>query len=495
MSEQNIADHAAKSEKALELIYASMERNGVVVLGGLARDGEGHRIGVTLFTRGVTLQGTGISMSLSPGLYGYGGEPGDNWFYSIPDIVVLKGPDAADTGEGEPDPYPDYDAVWNVTTKRVGAQLEDGSSIELTFTRVYASMAIAHALQDGREEDAQTLEDWYAISAKEDSADGTDADNRPNAPELEAIVPHRHYSPNAKTTEVLTKPVLFEGLACLDVGGKRGQLTIDFGLGWADGEAPANIDITQPIDKEDVRVIAAVVTLKKAGNATVSPFQIAETMGYGMPTVELQREIHERVMKLRQIDGRIDWTEQARHYKFNNPETGLPYERAEISGHLIDCVVFDGTDVNGNRYIRYQLLSDPITYQHAHQIGQVIDYPQRLLGLKPITESGARKKRVTREQTQVADSVLWFVYSLRSPRNHMNETIRYDTLFERAGVDASHYKKRQRLVVFVNDYLRALQHEGVIRGFEVNAPGRSHRPVSVSVAVQKDGSMSKRGRR
>lgn len=321
-----------------------------------------------------------------------------------------------------------------------------------------------------------------------------DADPLP-LPKMEQIRPYRHYAPNAKTTEVLTKPVLFDGIATLDVGKRKGQLSIDFGLEWSDGEEPANIDISQPIDREDVRVIASVVTLKNAGNVTVSPFQIAETMGYGMPTVELQEEIHERVMKLRNIDGRIDWTAQARRYGINNPETGKPFEHAEITGHLIDCAVFDGTDTDGNRYIRYQLLSDPITYQHAHQIGQVIDYPQRLLGVKPISEAGVRRKRVTREQTQVADSVLWFVYSLLNPKNSLGESIRYETLFERAGVDATHYKRRQRLVVFVNDYLRALQAEGVIRGFEVYAPGTSHKPVSVRVIVPKRRNVSRRGRR
>lgn len=315
------------------------------------------------------------------------------------------------------------------------------------------------------------------------------------APKMEQIKPYRHYTPNARTTEALTTPAFFNGTAAINVGKRKGQLTIDFDLSWSDGEAPASIDLSQPIDKEDVRVIASVVTLKKAGNVTVSPFQIAETMGYGMPTAELQAEIHDRVMKLRNIDGHIDWTAQARYYHINNPETGKPWERAEITGHLIDCTVFDGTDTDGNRHIRYQLLSDPITYQHAHQLGQVVDYPQRLLGLKPVNESGKRRGRVTREQTQIADSVLWYVYSVLNPKNSLSESIRYDTLFERAGVDVSHYKKRQRAVVFVNDYLRALQQEGIIGGFSVYAPGTSHKPVSVRIVTPKRGNVTKRRRR
>ena len=314
--------------------------------------------------------------------------------------------------------------------------------------------------------------------------------SRANIPALEGIKPLTHYVPNAKTTQVLTDPRLFEGVALLDVGRKRGQLTIEFGLSLADEEPTASIETTEPLDREDVRVIASVVTLKNAGNATVSPFQIADTMGYSNPSPELQEEIHGRVMKLRRVDGRIDWTEQARRYGIVDPDTGKPFERAEITGHLIDCNVFDGTDVDGHRYIRYQLLSDPITYQHAHQLGQVIDYPQELLGVKPVNEDGRRKQRVTREQTQIADAVLKFVYGVKNPRSKLGDSIRYDTLFEHAGVDVTHPKKRQRAVVFVNDYLRALQQEDVIKGFQVVTQGASHKPVSVRIAV-----VTKRGRR
>lgn len=306
-------------------------------------------------------------------------------------------------------------------------------------------------------------------------------------PKLEGLKPITHYEPNAITTNYLTHPDIFDYVLEAPAGHRKGQLVIDFGLSVADAAQLAEITTTKNLDREDVSVIGATVTLKNAGNTTISPFQIAEAMGYHMPTAELQEEIHERVMKLRCIDGRIDWTVQAKHYGINDPETGKPFERAEITGHLIDCNVFEGTDVDGHRYIRYQMLSDPITYQHAHQLGQVVDYPQRLLEVKPIDIDGKRKRRVTRDQTKIARAVLKYVHIVKNPKSKASDSIGYDTLFEHAGVDVAHPKRRQRAVVFVNDYLRALQAEGVIKGFQVVTRGASHKPTSVRVVVAKRG--------
>ena len=306
-----------------------------------------------------------------------------------------------------------------------------------------------------------------------------------DVPQLEAIAPIRHYEPNAKTTLVLTNPSLFNNSREIVVS-KGGQLPlpINFGLSWAGGEPPANITTTKPIDRVDVQIIASVVSLKLAGNTTISPWQICRAMGIEKPTAEQQAETHSRFMKLRNVDGNIDWTEQARRWKITNPETGRPFTRAELKGHLIDANVFEGEDEGGNSYIRYQLLADPLTYQHAHLTNQVLNYPQRLKELKPIDQDGKRRKRVTGDQVVLRNEILSWVYRVKG-KNNMRPTIDYDTLFTTAEIDASTADRRRTAVTFTNDYLRALQAEGIIEGFSVNAPGRSHKPKSVTLYVEK----------
>lgn len=305
-------------------------------------------------------------------------------------------------------------------------------------------------------------------------------------PELEALRPTTYYNPIAKTTQALTDPQLFDsGGVVLDVGRKSGQLRINFALSNTGEEPRAEISMTAPIDREDVRVIAAVSTLKNRGNTTISPRQIAETMGCIRPNAEVQKAIHGRVMKLRNIDGRIDWTAQARKYSIPNPDTGRPFERAVITGHLLDCTVFDGVDDMGNRYIRYKLGEDPITYQHAHLIEQVQSWPVRLNSLPPITEDGNKRKRVTQEQGNIRDAILTWVYAVKGKRNKMGNSIYYDTLFRHAGLVNMSSGQRRRAVAFVNDYLRALQGDGVIKGFSMTTAGRSHKPESVAISVSR----------
>lgn len=365
---------------------------------------------------------------------------------------------------------------------------EDGRLLNLGDLLI--SLAIQDARARGDEAAASELE---KVATKESMTCSTCEycdKSKDEIPALEAIKPWRHYEPNAKTTRVLTDPALIEGeeLTLLVGKDKRGQqLRINFGLAFIEDAGAAQVDTTEPIDPEDVAVIAAVVTLKEAGNTVITPFQIADQMGYENPSEELQDEIHARFMRLRNIDGRIDWTAQARAYKKTDPITGQPYERAILQGRLIDApYLFDGTDVKGNRCIRYKLGVDPLTYQHAHLIDQVIDYPQNLLNtLKPVDEDGNRAKRVTREQKQIARQILNYVYSLKNPKNRLNDTVWYDTLFASAGVEMTSPKKRQTAVRFVNGYLRALQAEGIIYGFMTNARGRAHKPHSVKIVVSK----------
>ena len=353
-----------------------------------------------------------------------------------------------------------------------------GKGGPLKIFDVLASLAITEAIETGDLDKADRLFSLFYSPA------GTDQDPyQDNPPKLEAIRPTKHYVPNAKSTWALTDDRLFgpDG-ADLEVGKKSGQMTIGMKL-WYDEDTPATIETSSSLDREDVRIIASVVTLKQAGNRTISPYQICEDMGIE-PTPANQEETHRRVMRLRRIDGHIDWTEQARRYGIVNPETGKPFERAEITGHLIDAMVFEGTDTQGNHYIRYMLLSDPITYRHAHEIGQVLDYPQRLRKLKPVSEEGRTRRRITDDQARLIDTILRYVHILKNPKNRMGNTIGYDTLFEQTGIDTSTKDRRRTAVRFVDDYLRALQADGAIQGFIVNKANRSHRPESVTIIVE-----------
>lgn len=304
-------------------------------------------------------------------------------------------------------------------------------------------------------------------------------------PALDKIAVTTRVVPNSKPTQVLRRgqaSLLFtDGGMPLSVSKRRGQTQIRFELQNED----TSIQTSSEIDAEDVAVIEAVTTLRHAGNNVISPYQIADTMGYE-PTPELQEEIHGRVIRLMGIVGRIDWTAQAKKWHITNPETGEPYEHAEIIGNLLSMTVFNGTDVKGNRYVRYKVASDPITYEHARLVGQVIEYPQELLDLAPIDEDGKEKKRVTREQHKLERAILWYIFSLKSPKNNMNELVSYEALFDYEGFAIGSTSARKRAIKFIHAYLRALQKAGVIYGFVPQVErGSRHLQTGVRIIVEK----------
>lgn len=307
-------------------------------------------------------------------------------------------------------------------------------------------------------------------------------------PKLEGLPVITHVVPNSKVTQVLRNHetahyVFDEGGAQLDVGGKRsGQTLIDFSLWYNEPTTQLSGDI----DAEDMGIVEAVTSLKCRGNSTISPYQIAETMGYDNPSKDLQAEIHGRVVRLMGLVGRIDWTEQAKAWRVTNPETGEPFDRAVIMGNLLSLQVFEGVDVMGNPYVRYQINAEPITYTHARLIGQVVNYDQALLGLKPIDEDGNPVKRVTREQKKLQRAVLWYVHALKNPKSHLNARVSYEALFAYEGFVPTSASARTRAIRFIQRYLRALQANGTIYGFTaLTEGGRSHKQTGVHIVVEK----------
>lgn len=330
-----------------------------------------------------------------------------------------------------------------------------------------------------------------------------DTEEALSVPVPEALKPNTHYSPVAKSTWALTHTRIGEA-GPLKVGAnKRGQqMLIDFAMAWdetavaeASGAGVALFDASgKPIEelsREQVEVIAAVATLMERGNTTITPFQICEVVGWDTSR-EQQLHVDSLMMELRAVDSRIDWTAQARAYHINNPDTGLPFVKAEIIGHLIEAQAFRGIDTSGTPYIRYKLTAEPPTYKHAKMVGQVVAYPQRLRALKPLHEDGTRTGRMTSEQVTASGWLLDYVYRLKHPRNTLSPTLTYDTIFHETGLFAgggskeAERKRRQRAVNFVNDYLRALQAEGIIEGYVVETEGRGGRSRAVTIAVKQD---------
>lgn len=483
MTEDMLTDEQA--DRAVGLLGASLTRANVVSINGLIMDKRrgGKKIGVVFVTNTLKLTGAGLDMELGSGMYGYGREDDDNGFYSLlPEITLIKTPDPAiEEGDEEDDPYPEYSTVWEVTTERLTAQLEDGTTTALTFPRVFAAVAIAHARQDGREDDAELLERWHMKAASEFEVANV-------APALTKVTPRTTYWPTDKATHSLTDPDVFtEGGWPLEVGRKKGQMTINFSLAYDAGI----VTTSRELDSVDREVVSAVTSLREAarrgtGEPVVSAYTIAKTMGIPNPDKEQCRDIDARMRDLMSVTCTIDFTEEAQKRKLVNPETGQLFTKAKIVRHVVPADLFEGVDENGNEYVRYRLASDPPTYEHAKLIGQVVTWPQRVERLAPLREDGTRYRRHnTDRQRAVKKAILERVYSLKNRKSHYSNVILYQTLCEATGVDPDNRSVKKRVVDFTEAYLRALQRDGVIVDFQPETEGSSHAKTGVRVFVKR----------
>ena len=360
----------------------------------------------------------------------------------------------------------------------------------LTIHDVWLWLAVQDALEAGDKAGASRLVD---IACGRSPSEGVTLD----VPQVTAIRPRTHVAPNSKVTHKLTDPDAFEkGGISLDVGRKRGQTVIDFALSVEDG----SVTLSKEIDAVDRSIISAVSTLKEAairetGEPVISAFNICEAMGVDHPEPQRQADVDRRMARLMGITARIDFTEQARQRKLIDPKTGLPYanpdtgllvDGAVITGHLIEAVMLEGVDTGGNRFVRYRLTADPPTYEHAKAVNQVVTYPQRMLTLAPVKPDGtAYRRSSTERQTILKQAVLERVYTLKSKKSRMSNTVLYDTLCEVAGVDPSKRDARKNVADFTEAYLRALKNEGVIYDFQTHVEGRSHKRTGVDVFVKK----------
>lgn len=335
------------------------------------------------------------------------------------------------------------------------------------------------AALDAPDSEAQLLRELLDQSPMHGASDG--------GPSLTKIKPPIHYWPNAKDSNTLTDPDLFEaGGLTLDVGRRRGQMFVHFDLTMDEGYGPSSIDI----DRADRQIISAVSTLKEAarretGEPVISAYNICEAMGLMHPEAEAQAEVDRRMSRLMSTVARIDFSEEAKKRKLINPDTGLPFESAVLTRHLVEAQRFEGVDEGGNHYVRYKLLADPPTHEHAKLIGQEVTWPQRMQELPALKPDGtAYRRSSTGRQIAIKHEVLARTYSLMNHKSNQSGTILYDTLCRTVGVDPKNRSAKKSVVDFAEGFLRALEAEGVIKDFQPFKEGSSQKKVGVEVFVQ-----------
>lgn len=369
-----------------------------------------------------------------------------------------------------------------VKAQTVPILASDGEQMSLPSLLVL--LAHHDAIEEGDTETARLIADVFGIEGDDygDLSDGA------KPPTLTRVKPETHYWATDKATRHITDIDAFdEGGILLDVGRPKGQTFIQLAL----QSGSSNIETSSPIDEYDRMIISAVATLKEAAKReasapVISAYNICRTMGIQKPSTKQQRDIDQRMARLMDTTATIDFTDEAHKRNLTNPDTGLKFDRAVIRRHLIEAEVFDGTDEAGNRYVRYRLLADPPTYDHAKQIKQVAQWPQRLMELIPVRADGTEYRRIsTPRQTLIKHAILERVDGLKRKKSNQSNTILYDGLCRTVSVDPKKRDAKKNVVDYAEGYLRALKNDGEITDFQPFTEGSSQRKVGVRVFVKR----------
>lgn len=365
---------------------------------------------------------------------------------------------------------------WTPQLAIAPMQKEDGMAVNLG--ELLLSLAVQDAIEAGHDDMAALLAGITIEGAQE---------KRETLPPLNSVKPRTRYWPNAKDSNVLTDPLLFEeGGLTLDVSrGRKGKVFTQLELFAPEGHDGEKPSITF-YDRDLISLIASIrqESEKVTGQPVVSLSRVCELL-YKNKKPETLAEVEAQMDALIVIPYRQDVTEEARARKLINPETGRPFtDKVIITGPLIPGIKFEGVDDRGNRTVRYRLYADPPTYEHAKLVGQVITWDENLYDLKPIREDGTLYKRSnTKRQQAIKSALLARVFSLKNKRSNISGTIIYDNLCREVEVDPAKRDARKNLVDFVEAYLRALAKAGVIVDFQPRVVGSQHKRISVDVFV------------
>ena len=283
----------------------------------------------------------------------------------------------------------------------------------------------------------------------------------------------RQNDPTSKVATAMTDPRLFTVGGELDVTGdgekRRGKdITTAVSFSW-DGEG---VTIYRPISQYDREVHGAVSSLWADGQRTVTPHQIAKAAGIGNPTKRQVESIMESVDLQRRVLGKIDFTKEARGRALTFE--GEPVGAFKLEGYLIAADKTEIVTANGKVVQGYVLLRPPLIYQHAATLGQVVNYPQRLLELG--------EGRDTEQNIILRRELLRRVYRIKSEhkrkrgdaRDGVNRNIRFTadpkhpgrSLFDRAGVNQKNRDARKKAMGYVLGILDGLAERGEIADYK-----------------------------
>lgn len=229
------------------------------------------------------------------------------------------------------------------------------------------------------------------------------------------------------------------------------------------------LTLPKSLSRYDKQVQHGIFSLIESGQTVFSSKQVYEAFA-GKSTTSPQAigKVTRSINKMRTTLISIDWTEHARLNGLPvDPGKGDYVVTEENLLHLRRVRIrSNGQDIDG-----YQVITAPILYRYAKEIGQICTIDRKLFDV-PINN--------TDPAMILRNEILQRIEQIKNPKNKMTNNIKYSTIYEIAEAGENRIQ-RQRTRAAVKKMLEAWKEKGYIKDFKDNMQGREYASITIIV--------------
>lgn len=358
-----------------------------------------------------------------------------------------------------------------------------GADVTPTLQELAAWVAWADERAEGRPHvAAEIIDSIYTPKDGNRTASEIAAENESRAlegnrdgshlPRQDIVKPTTHYVPNSKFANMIAEVASFNGETVeLDVSSAKEQKAgrevlsaVSVSIEDVDG-----LDVNKPIDAFDSDVHSAVATLYVAGNEYMTPAQVCQTLtGSKKPTKKQIDDVEKSIDKQMWAHAKADMTAEARGRRLKID--GYPVDCATLEGCLILAEKVSLRSANGRMVSGYHMLKAPLLYRHAHALGQVVSFPQKML---ETDVAGSN----TRTRSAIKNYLARRIGQIKGKGNVSNRIL-LSKVYEKAEVDPDNRKQRNAANKYASELLDLWSEKGFITSYRKESQGSSHKLIA-----------------
>ena len=277
----------------------------------------------------------------------------------------------------------------------------------------------------------------------------------------------RRYDPVTKLHQSLTDPEIYDAQLAIDVAGrgekKKGKQVDTFvSLEYVGDDD--SLTLTREISEFDIQVYNAVCSLWEAEKDEFTLQEIFEmTIGKGKAKQQQLDRLSESVERFRRTRMMADVTQEAKAHGLIDPETGEPWAEMKIDDYLLNALRIQMRGTNGKITTGYRLHSTPVLLRYAKASKQIVSYPRKYLDTK---SAGSNTERNVVIRGYLLQRIA------QAKHGKMSNTIRCETIYDKAGIDKQNRVERGRVDKYVTGLLDLWIKQGMIKGYEAVSEGR-----------------------